>query len=67
VLKVVAHRTVALRGREAAERFGLAKSGSTGTALDRLVRDGLLVADAATRSGWRVVDPFLARWLREDA
>jgi hypothetical protein len=67
VLKVVAHRTVALRGREAAERFGLAKSGSTGTALDRLVRDGLLVADAATRSGWRVVDPFLARWLREGA
>jgi uncharacterized protein len=67
VLKVVAHRTVALRGREAAERFGLAKSGSTGTALDRLVRDGLLVADPAMRSGWRVVDPFLARWLREDA
>jgi hypothetical protein len=66
VLKVVAHRTVALSGREAAERFGLAKSGSARIALDRLVRDGHLVADAGTRSGWRLVDPFLAAWLRED-
>ena len=66
VLKVVAHRTVALQGREAAERFGLAKSGSTGVALERLVRDGVLVADAAARSGYRVLDPFLAAWLRED-
>jgi hypothetical protein len=66
VLKVVAHRTVALQGREAAERFGLAKSGSTAVALDRLVRDGVLVADAASRSGYRVLDPFLAAWLRRD-
>jgi hypothetical protein len=66
VLKVVAHHTVALQGREAAERFGLAKSGSTGVALERLVRDGVLVADAAARSGYRVLDPFLAAWLRAD-
>jgi hypothetical protein len=66
VLKVVAARTVALSGHEAAERFGLAKSGSTRTALDRLVRDGHVVADAATRTGWRIVDPFLAAWLRGD-
>jgi uncharacterized protein len=66
VLKVVAARTVALSGREAAQRFGLAKSGSARTALDRLVRDGHLVADAGTRSGWRVVDPFMAAWLRGD-
>jgi hypothetical protein len=66
VLKVVAARTVALTGREAAQRFGLAKSGSARTAVDRLVRDGHLVADATTRSGWRVVDPFLAAWLRGD-
>jgi hypothetical protein len=24
------------------------------------------VADPSTRTGWRVVDPFLAAWLRED-
>jgi len=66
VLKVVAFRTVALTGREAAERFGLAKSGSALTAVNRLVGDGHLVADSATRTGWRVIDPFLAAWLRLD-
>src|SRR5205823_5026296 len=53
VLKVIAHRTVPLTGREAATRFGLAKSGSTLVAVDRLVRDGHVVEDAATRTGWR--------------
>jgi uncharacterized protein len=67
VLKVVAHRTVPLTGREAEVRFGLAKSGSTQVAVGRLHGDGHLVADAATRTGWRIVDPFLAAWLREDA
>lgn len=66
VLKTVAHRTVALTGREAAERFGLAKSGSTQQAVERLARDGHVVADAQTRSGWRVVDPFLGAWLRDE-
>lgn len=66
VLKVVAFRTVPLTGREAAERFGLAKSGSTGAAVQRLVGDGHLAADRAARTGWRVVDPFLAAWLRRD-
>ncbi|CAN5281790.1 hypothetical protein BH20ACT16_BH20ACT16_13790 [soil metagenome] len=66
VLKVIAHRAVALTGGEAAQRFGLAKSGSTQLAVDRLAGDGQLVADTTTRSGWRVVDPFLAAWLREE-
>lgn len=66
VLKVVAFRTVPLTGREASERFGLAKSGSTQVAIERLVGDGHLVADSVTRTGWRVVDPFLAVWLRRD-
>jgi uncharacterized protein len=63
-LKVVAHRTVPLTGREAAERFGLEKSGSTQVAVERLVAEGHLVADEGARSGWRVVDPFLSAWLR---
>ena len=66
VLKVVAFRTVPLTGREAAQRFGLAKSGSTRAAVQRLVGDGHLAADRAARTGWRVVDPFLAAWLRRD-
>jgi hypothetical protein len=65
-LKAIAHRTVALTSREAAERFGLAKSGSTQLAVQRLVAEGQLVVDETTRSGWRIVDPFLAAWLREE-
>jgi hypothetical protein len=64
VLKAIAHRTVALTGAEAQARFGLAKSGSTQVAVQRLVAEGHLVADEEMRSGWRVVDPFLAAWLR---
>jgi hypothetical protein len=66
VLKAVAHRTVSLASNEAAARFGLAKSGSTQVAVDRLVAEGHLVADATLRPGWRIVDPFLAAWLRDD-
>jgi hypothetical protein len=65
VLKAIAARTVALTGREAAQRFGLPKSGSTQTAVERLYGQGHLVADGSTRSGWRLVDPFLEAWLRE--
>lgn len=64
VLKAIAHRAVALMGREAAARFGLAKSGSTQVAVDRLVGEGHLVADRRGRSGYRIVDPFLGAWLR---
>jgi hypothetical protein len=64
VLKTIAHRAVPLTGKEAAQRFGLAKSGSTPVAVERLVAEGHLVSDAATRSGWRILDPFLASWLR---
>jgi hypothetical protein len=66
VLKAIAHRTVALTGREAAARFGLPKSGSIQMAVERLVGEGHLVADQETRSGWRIVDPFVAAWLRGD-
>jgi hypothetical protein len=66
VLKVIAQRTVALGGRDAAERFGLAKGGSSRTAVDRLFGDGHLMRDEETRTGWRIVDPFLAAWLRDE-
>jgi hypothetical protein len=67
VLKAVAHRTVSLTSKEAAARFGLGKSGSIQVAVERLVGEGHLVADDSMRTGWRVVDPFLAAWLREEA
>jgi uncharacterized protein len=66
VLKVIAHRAVSLTGRDAEERFGLGKSGSTQVAVERLYAEGHLVRDDSTRTGWRIVDPFLAAWLRDD-
>ncbi|HEV7844742.1 MAG TPA: hypothetical protein VGO83_00660, partial [Thermoleophilaceae bacterium] len=65
VLKTVAHRSVPLTGKEAAQRFGLAKSGSTQAAVDRLLAEGHLIRDDSARSRLRVLDPFLASWLRE--
>jgi hypothetical protein len=67
VLKVIAHRDVPLAGHEAVRRFGLPRSGSTATTVGRLAGEGHLIADASTRSNWRVVDPFLGAWLRDEA
>jgi hypothetical protein len=65
-LKLVAHRTVSLSGREAEDRFDLRKGGSVQAAVDRLVAEGHLVRDASTRTGWRIVDPFFEAWLRDE-
>jgi hypothetical protein len=65
-LKVIAHRTVALGSRDADVRFGLAKGGSTKVAVERLFGDGHVMEDPSTRTGWRIVDPFVAAWLREE-
>jgi hypothetical protein len=62
-LKVVAQRTVALGSREADLRFGLSKGGSAQAAVERLFGDGHLIEDESTRTGWTIVDPFLAAWL----
>lgn len=64
-LKVIAQRIIPLGGREADVRYGLIKGGSAQAAVERLFADGHLVSDEATRTGWRIVDPFLAAWLRE--
>ena len=65
VLKTIAQRTVALGSQEAEARYGLAKGGSTGIVADRLFAEGHVIRDGSTRTGWRVLDPFLAMWLRE--
>jgi hypothetical protein len=65
-LKVIAQRTLALGSRESNRRYGLARGGSARAAVDHLVADGHLVRDESTRTGWRIVDPFLALWLREE-
>ena len=64
-LKVIAQRVIALGGRDAETRYGLGRGGSARAAVDRFVADGHLLADDSTRTGWRIVDPFLSSWLRE--
>jgi hypothetical protein len=64
-LKVIAQRNLALGSRDADLRYGLAKGGSAQAAVERLVADGHLIEDEHGRTGWRIVDPFLASWLRE--
>lgn len=66
LLKAIADGTVSLSSREADVRFGLIKGRSVSAAAQRLWADGHVTGDEATRSGWRIVDPFLASWLRED-
>jgi hypothetical protein len=64
-LKVIAQRTIALGSRDADLRYGLTKGGSAQAAVERLFGDGHLIRDESTRTGWRIVDPFVAAWLRE--
>jgi hypothetical protein len=63
IVAVVATRTTALQGRLALEEFGVSKTGSNRLTIAALEREGQLVADEQTRTGWRVVDPLLEQWL----
>ena len=63
LVAVVADRSTPLQGHAARERFGVIKSGSNQGTLERLERDGHVVADATTATGWRIVDPLLELWL----
>ena len=52
-----------LQGQVARERFGVTKSGNNEATVERLQREGHLVADESTATGWRIVDPLLELWL----
>jgi uncharacterized protein len=64
LVSTIADGTVGLASREALARYGLAKSGAHRQALERLEGDGHLVRSTATASGWQIVDPLFALWLR---
>lgn len=64
LVSTIADGTVGLASREALARYGLAKSGAHRRALERLEGEGHLVRSAATASGWQIVDPLFALWLR---
>lgn len=63
IMAVISERTTPLQGRVARERYGVSKTGGNRDTVARLERDGHLVADETTASGWRVVDPLLELWL----
>jgi hypothetical protein len=63
VLAVVADGTLALNSGLARERYGLPKTGSNRQAIQHLADEGH-IARESTRTGWTVVDPMLALWLR---
>lgn len=63
VLAVIADGGIALNGRAAQARYGLNKTGSNQDAVKQLA-DEAIIAEAATPTGWAIVDPLLALWLR---
>jgi hypothetical protein len=63
VLAVVADGSIAINSRVARERYGLPKTGSNQQAVQQLAGEALIKA-APTPTGWAIVDPFLALWLR---
>ncbi len=63
IMSVIATRTTPLQGRVAQEEFGVSKTGGNQSTIAGLEREGQVVSDETTRTGWRVVDPLLEQWL----
>jgi len=63
VLAVIADGTLGLNSRAAQARYGLHKTGSNQDTVRQLA-DEATIAAAATPTGWAIVDPLLALWLR---
>jgi len=63
LMAVISQRTTPLQGRVARERYGVSKTGSNQNTIERLKRDGHIVVDETTMTGWRVIDPLLELWL----
>jgi hypothetical protein len=66
VLKALAEGEVKLGSQAASVRYDLIRGSTTTAAVEKLTAEGHVVADLTAVSGHRLVDPFLAAWLRED-
>lgn len=64
VLVAVAENGASLYSASLQRQLGGSRSGSLKAAAERLVDAGELVADPSRTSGYRVVDPLLAYWVR---
>jgi hypothetical protein len=63
LMAVISQRILPLQGRVARERYGVSKTGGNHSTIERLYRDGHVVVDESTTTGWHVVDPLLELWL----
>jgi hypothetical protein len=63
LMAVIAKRTTPLQGQVARDELGVSKTGGNQATISSLEREGHLVSDESTRTGWRVVDPLLEQWL----
>jgi DNA polymerase III delta prime subunit len=59
------HAGEGLASRALAERYGLGAHTAARKAMPRLARRGLV--DQANDGRWRIIDPFLAEWLRRNS
>lgn len=64
VLTAIAENDARLFGRAAQARVGGSRGGGLKLALEALIDAGEIVVDPTTISGYRLVDPLLALWLR---
>lgn len=64
VLTAIAENTATLYSQAVRARYGLPKTGANGTAIAALADAGEIVRAPGERTGYRVVDPLLALWLR---
>jgi len=64
ILTAVAENAAPLYGREVRARHNLPRTGANRKATEALEAAGEIVAAAGTATGYRVIDPLLAVWLR---
>lgn len=63
VLEAVAASPAGLTARESRTRFELPAGSGAPRAANRLADAGMLMPDGQRRTGYRIVDPLLARWV----
>jgi uncharacterized protein len=64
LIALIADDAMPVNARGARDVYGLPKTGGNQAALTALRGSGEIISNPSTASGWQVVDPLLALWLR---
>jgi uncharacterized protein len=64
IMSLIADDAMAINAQAARAAYGLPRTGSNQASLSALAAAGEIIANSETTSGWQVVDPLLALWLR---